>query len=191
MAKLDDPAGPYSAIILAKAGMVRLGFGARLTADLPPPTLFHAVGQGALGVEIRTDDAEAAALCAALTHWETHWACAAERAMLRVLEGGCSVPVGVHSTLAVQGERRATLRLAGTITALDGSVHIQQELAGPVTNVEEAEDIGARLAKMLIDNGGRTILDDIGEDRARRAADAEDTEGEVSKTSAFAPVPPA
>ncbi|KAI0035249.1 porphobilinogen deaminase [Vararia minispora EC-137] len=190
MAKLDDPSGPYSAIILAKAGMVRLGFGDRLTADLPAPTLFHAVGQGALGIEIRADDAEAARLCATLTHWETHWTCSAERACLRVLEGGCSVPVGVHSTFVVESaaQRRATLTLVGTITSLDGGVHVQEELKALVTSLAEAEDVGARLAHTLIANGGRAILDDITKDRARRAASADAVDEESSKSSV--PIPP-
>ncbi|KAI0296678.1 porphobilinogen deaminase, dipyromethane cofactor binding domain-containing protein [Russula brevipes] len=98
-AKLDDPDGPYAALILAKAGLLRLGFDDRVTCDVVAPTLFHAVGQGALAVEIRADDAEARRLCSALTHWPTSWRCLAERACLRVLEGGCSVPVGVHSEL--------------------------------------------------------------------------------------------
>ena len=56
MAKLDAPDGPYAALVLAKAGMVRVGMGARITSDVPPPTLFYAVSQGALGIEIRSDD---------------------------------------------------------------------------------------------------------------------------------------
>ena len=104
MAKLDAPDSPYAAIILAKAGMVRLGWGDRITSDLAPPTLLHAVSQGALAIEIRADDAQARALCAAISHWPTQWACAAERACLRVLEGGCSVPVGVSSRLVEDKE---------------------------------------------------------------------------------------
>jgi hydroxymethylbilane synthase len=81
--------------------MVRLGMGDRLTADLAPPVLYYAVSQGALGIEIRSDDAEAMELCKKLTHRETQWTCLAERACLRVLEGGCSVPVGIQSALLV------------------------------------------------------------------------------------------
>jgi len=187
MRKLDDPEGPYAAIILAKAGMVRQGFGARLTADLPAPTLFHAVGQGALAVEIRADDAEAAALCAAVTHWPTLWACAAERACLRVLEGGCSVPVGVNSALAIEqdlpGRRRATLSITGTITSLDGAQHVQHELSGALESVEQAEETGAKLARILIDNGGRAILDEVAEDRSRRTGENKTAE-EVAKVEA-------
>ncbi|CAL1697299.1 unnamed protein product [Somion occarium] len=86
MAKLDAPDSPYAALILAKAGLVRLGWGSRMTADLHPPTLYHAVSQGALAIEIRSDDTEARELCRSVTHWQTEWQCAAERACLRVLE---------------------------------------------------------------------------------------------------------
>lgn len=190
LAKLDDPEGSYACLILAKAGLVRLGFGDRVTADLEAPTLFHAVGQGALGVEIRSDDAEAIQLCKALTHWQTQWKCLAERACLRVLEGGCSVPVGVHTELAVssdlgEGKRKGTLTLIGTITALDGQRHVEHKSVEVVNSVEEAEEVGVRLAKTLISGGGREILDDITKDRDSRAGEGElKTKEEVRKIEA-------
>lgn len=151
-----------------------------MTSDIVPPTLFHAVGQGALGVEIRADDAEARTLCDALTHWQTSWRCLAERACLRVLEGGCSVPVGVHSELVptslaspsdrAADVRAARLRLVGTITAVDGQRHIEQEIGREVKSPEEAEELGAQVAKQLIEAGGREILDDVAKDRERRGA---------------------
>ncbi|KAI0043877.1 porphobilinogen deaminase [Auriscalpium vulgare] len=179
LAKLDDPAGPYAALILAKAGLVRLGFGGRVTADLAAPTLYHAVGQGALGVEVRADDAAALALCRALTHEPTLWRCAAERACLRVLEGGCSVPVGVDS--ALDGP---TLSITGTITAIDGTLHVQHELAERVGSVEDAEALGAKLARVLVETGGREILDAVAVDRASRGAAEDKTEAEVHKIEA-------
>jgi hydroxymethylbilane synthase len=183
-AKLDDPDGPYAALILAKAGLLRLGFADRVTCDVVAPTLFHAVGQGALAVEIRADDAEARRLCSALTHWPTSWRCLAERACLRVLEGGCSVPVGVHSELvpvpsSAEGNdggdggsdvRVARLRLVGTITAVDGSRHVEQEIAREVSSPEEAEELGVQVAKALIEVGGREILNEVAKDREQRAA---------------------
>jgi hydroxymethylbilane synthase len=165
-------------LILAKAGLLRLGFGDRITSDIVPPTLFHAVGQGALGVEIRADDAEARSLCDALTHWQTSWRCLAERACLRVLEGGCSVPVGVHSELVPDdtaaegggGVRAARLQLVGTITAVDGRRHVEQEIGREVRSPEEAEELGAQVARALVEVGGREILDEIAKDREQRGA---------------------
>jgi hydroxymethylbilane synthase len=183
--KLDNPDGPYAALILAKAGLLRLGYGDRVTSDIVPPTLFHAVGQGALAIEIRADDTEARSLCDALSHWQTSWRCLAERACLRVLEGGCSVPVGVHSELvpddyspiAAEGAgvgggdvRAARLRLVGTITAVDGGRHVEQEIAREVRSTEEVEELGAQLARALVEAGGREILDEVAKDRERRSA---------------------
>jgi hydroxymethylbilane synthase len=159
---------------------MRLEYGDRVTSDIVPPTLFHAVGQGALAIEIRADDAEARSLCEALTHWQTSWRCLAERACLRVLEGGCSVPVGVHSELvpdsssvAAEGGggdvRTARLRLVGTITAVDGQRHVEQEIAREVRSPKEAEELGAQVATALVEAGGREILDEVAKDREQRS----------------------
>ncbi|KIL67714.1 hypothetical protein M378DRAFT_159567 [Amanita muscaria Koide BX008] len=174
--KLDDPNGPYSAIILAKAGMIRLGTGDRITSDLAPPTLYHAVSQGALAIEVRSSDAEAIELCKQLTHWQTQYRCLAERACLRVLEGGCSVPVGVFSTLQedVTKVRSGELTLFGCVTSLDGQTHVEQTLTCPAENIDDAETLGVRVAKSLLATGARKILDEINEDRARRIQDAKE-----------------
>ncbi|KAF5338443.1 hypothetical protein D9758_012233 [Tetrapyrgos nigripes] len=168
LAKLDDPDGPYAAIILAKSGMVRLGKGDRLTSDLGPPTLYHAVSQGALAIEIRNDDKEALELCKRITHQDTAIKCVAERACLRVLEGGCSVPVGVATAL-----RGDVLSITGCVTSLDGSRHVEHTLEEAVNGVGAAEDMGARLARKLIETGAKEILEEINRDRERRAAEAE------------------
>jgi hydroxymethylbilane synthase len=170
-------------LVLAKAGLVRLGFGNRVTSDIVPPTLFHAVGQGALAVEIRADDADARRLCDALTHWQTSWRCLAERAFLRVLEGGCSVPVGVHSELlpAAGDARQGRLRLVGTITALDGQRHVEREIEQDVNSAERGEELGAQLAEALVEAGGREILDEITRDRERRAGEMEEESVQQSK----------
>ncbi|KAJ6588950.1 porphobilinogen deaminase, dipyromethane cofactor binding domain-containing protein [Mycena capillaripes] len=169
LAKLDAPDGPYAALVLAKAGMVRIGLGDRLTADLPPPTLYYAVSQGALALEIRSDDAEAMELCKQLTHRQTQWSCLAERACLRVLEGGCSVPVGVSTQLNEAGE----LQMTGCVTSLDGKRHVEHTLKEKVGSVQDAEQVGTRLAKILVDNGAGEILAEINKDKERRIAEAE------------------
>lgn len=111
LAKLNAPDGAYTALTLAKADLVRLGLGDRISSEIPPPTLYHAVSQGALAVEVRSDDVEAIELCKRLTHRETLWECSAERACLRVLEGGFSVPVGAVCRLGLRvnlsGKRRS------------------------------------------------------------------------------------
>lgn len=181
LAKLDAPDGPYTALILAKAGLVRLGMGDRVTADLTAPILFHAVSQGALAVEIRSDDQEARELCKMLTHQETQWKCLAERALLRELEGGCSVPVGVSTSLSQIDKSaseltRATLEITGCVTSLDGSVHVQDTLTQEIESTRGAEELGRNLAIKLMANGAKAILDDITQDRRKRASDAEKAE---------------
>lgn len=178
---MDAPDGPYAALILAKAGIVRLGMSDRISSDVGPPTLYHAVSQGALGVEIRSDDKEALELCKKLTHRETSWRCSAERACLRVLEGGCSVPVGVSSKL-VAGEGGEVLTVTGCVTGLDGKEHVEQTVSEKVASQEDAESIGVKLARLLIETGAKKILDDINVDRERRVGEAKAAD-EVAQAS--------
>jgi len=168
MAKLDAKDSPYAAIVLAKAGMVRLGMGNRLTSDLSPPLLYHAVSQGALAIEIRSDDKEALEICKQITHRETALRCLAERACLRKLEGGCSVPVGIDSSL--DGN---VLTITGCVTALDGSKHVEHTMKETVSSEEQAENVGTRLANVLIETGAKEILDDITVDRQQRIEEAQ------------------
>jgi hydroxymethylbilane synthase len=180
MAKLDAPDGPYTAIILAKAGLVRFGAGHRITADVGAPTLYYAVSQGALAIEIRSDDAEARSVLQAIIHQQTDWTCSAERSFLRVLEGGCSVPVGINSALV----NKRTLKLTGCVTALDGTVHVENTIEEEVQSREEAEAIGERLARILMETGAQEILDEVAADRARRINSAKKTDAEVQKIEA-------
>lgn len=99
LSKLDSPTSPFAALILAIAGLSRIGMQHRITAPLSGPVLMHAVGQGALGVELRSHDPRTREMLRGIGHWQTEWRCGAERGCLRVLEGGCSVPVGIESKL--------------------------------------------------------------------------------------------
>ena len=171
LAKLDAVDGPYAALVLAKSGLVRLGMGDRATSDILPPTLYYAVSQGALAVEVRSDDAEAIELCKKITHRDTLWRCMAERACLRVLEGGCSVPVGVESTLSAV-DNSEILTLTGCVTSVDGMEHVQHTLKEIIASLEDAEKVGEKLAKALMEIGAKKILDDINVDRDRRVAEA-------------------
>lgn len=164
LAKLDAPDGEYAALVLAKAGLLRLGWQSRISSDITPPALYHAVGQAALGVEIRSNDLTVQELVSSLTHPPTDLCCRAERACLRVLEGGCSVPVGVASHLADDG----TLSLTATITSLSGDRHIQHTLVRPIQDVSQTEALGAELARILINSGGGEILEQVNADRASR-----------------------
>ncbi len=149
--KLDD--GEYDAIILAVAGLQRLGMGNRVHQILPPEVSLHAVGQGALGIECRQGDGEILALLKTLEHLPTTYRCLAERAFLRELEGGCQVPIGVNTTIDDD-----TLTLKGIVASLDGQTLITNQVQGPVS---EAEPLGTQLAQQLRAEGAQAILDEI------------------------------
>ena len=149
--KLDE--GGYDGIILAVAGLQRLGMGDRIHQILPSAVSLHAVGQGALGIECRDGDADILNLLKVLHHDETGYRCYAERAFLRELEGGCQVPIGVNTVIA--GE---TLTLTGIVASLDGQQIVKDEIQGPL---ETAESMGTALAKCAKAAGAQTILDEI------------------------------
>lgn len=151
LGKLD--AGEYDAIILAVAGLKRLGLGDRIRHAMPAEESLPAVGQGAVGIECRLDDAQAIALLSALNDEETAVRVKAERAMNTRLEGGCQVPIGSFALL--QGDE---LWLRGLVGSPDGKVMVRGERRGPK---EEAEKMGISLAEELLDNGAREILKEV------------------------------
>lgn len=148
LAKLD--AGEFDAILLAAAGLIRLGFTDRIRTHLPVESSLPANGQGAVGIECRSDDAAVLALLAPLEHTPTRLAVLAERAMNRRLQGGCQVPIGAFAEL--QGEQ---LWLRGLVGALDGSHILRAEVRGPAASPEQ---LGEQLAEMLLAQGAGHIL---------------------------------
>lgn len=102
-----------------------------------------------------------------LSHQPTDWRCRAERSCLRILEGGCSVPVGTETVLTSRGDV-LTLTLTGTVTSLSGDNHVQQTRSREVSSVEDAVALGEEVARALIGNGGREILQEVTLDRASR-----------------------
>lgn len=149
--KLD--AGEYDAIILAVAGLHRLGMSDRIHQILPDEVSLHAVGQGALGIECRADDAEVLSILKAIEHIPTRDRTFAERAFLRTLEGGCQVPIGVNTEL--EGD---SLTLTGIVASVDG----QKLVKGAVTGLaSDAEQLGIELAEKLRNQGATEILEEI------------------------------
>jgi len=110
-----------------------------------------------------------------ISHWRTEWTCRGERACLRVLEGGCSVPVGISSNLTGEPGSEKTLQMTCTVTALDGSFQVEQTAEGVVNSGEDAEKLGEKLANLLIDHGAGRVLDDVKRDREAKQAKAEAT----------------
>jgi hydroxymethylbilane synthase len=138
------------AIILAEAGLLRLGLGGHITEVLDRGWMLPAVGQGALGLECRAGDGPALALLAALDDAGTHRAVLAERALLRGLGGGCLAPLGALA--AVQGD---ALTLRAAVLTPGGSRRVADEASGPAA---EAEAVGLRLAEALLARGARALL---------------------------------
>lgn len=148
LAKLD--AGEYDAIILAAAGLIRLGMQQRIKNEISAQLSLPAVGQGAVGIECRNDDVELIALLAPLNHPETAIRVRAERAMNAKLNGGCQVPIGSFAEL---NNEQITLR--GLVGSVDGKVILHAKHAD---TLENAEQLGERVAQMLLDQGAAAIL---------------------------------
>ncbi|MFT4732524.1 MAG: hydroxymethylbilane synthase [Gammaproteobacteria bacterium] len=154
LSKLDG--GQYDAIILASAGLIRLGMHDRIRQEINADLSLPAVGQGAVGVECRNDDAELIALLAPLNHTATAIRVKAERAMNARLEGGCQVPIGSYAVL--DGN---LLLLRGLVGTPDGKTMLKAQAQGQLT---DAEQIGEIVANELLAKGARSILDSLSTD---------------------------
>jgi porphobilinogen deaminase len=151
LAKLDD--GQYDAIVLATSGLQRLGFDERIRYQIPPEVCLPAVGQGALGIECRTDDHELVSLIEPLIHKDSSDRVLAERALNTRLEGGCQVPIGAYSEL--EGDQ---LHLRGLVASPDGQSVFQ---VNGSAHRDEGQNLGRQLAEELLDKGAGAILADV------------------------------
>lgn len=188
LGKLDAEDSPYAAIVLAVAGLKRLGMESRISQYLSSDNggVLHSVGQGALAIEIRKNDDVMQTMLQKVRCERTTRACSAERALLRTLEGGCSVPIGIETTwrgnkgLTVgaqppdafdkHGEAVAEagpdlddqeLVLKTVVVSVDGKESVDHATARKVRSVEEAEAMGRDVAKMLLEKGADKILEKI------------------------------
>jgi len=148
LAKLD--AGEYDAIILAAAGLIRLGFGERIRSSISVDESLPAGGQGAVGIECRTTDSELHALLECLNHAPTATRVVAERALNKCLNGGCQVPIACYAVL--EGDQ---LWLRGLVGQPDGTVLLRAEGRAPAA---DAEALGVQVAEALLDQGAEQIL---------------------------------
>ncbi len=178
--KLDD--GEYDAIILASAGLNRLGLAERITSFLPAPDFLPAVGQGALGLETREDDAETNAVVAKLIDRATYLSVIAERALLAELQGGCLVPIGAQGNLLAMDEGTEILTLQAQILSFDGlqsfdttSIQVLDPKQFPdglplETQRGLAECLGKGAAQALLEQGASALVEDIRRVRDERNA---------------------
>jgi hydroxymethylbilane synthase len=149
--------GEYDAIVLSKAGLDRLGWSAKISEPLSTEISLPAVGQGAIAIESRVKDQEAAEILGKLDDQETRTVIIAERALLAALQGGCQVPLGAWARM-----ERGELLMEAVVCSVDGVQYVRQKATAPPS---EAAELGQRMAALLIEGGARNILDEV--NRAR------------------------
>ncbi|KAL2828325.1 porphobilinogen deaminase, dipyromethane cofactor binding domain-containing protein [Aspergillus pseudoustus] len=159
LAKIDDPESEYTCMVMSAAGMERIGLQHRITQYMGSKDggILHAVGQGALGLEIRKDDKKTRAFVDQLGDRRSTLACLAERALLRALDGGCSVPIGAETEWIAQD----TLKISGIVVSLDGTQKVLHERQADVKTDQEAVALGTTLAQTLSQAGADKILEVI------------------------------
>jgi len=145
--------GRYDATILAAAGIDRMGWSERIAERIDSHIMISAVGQGAIGVEIRKEDMFMIGLCGQITDLPTALAVRAERRLMKHLEGGCQVPIGALGTI-----EETTLTLQGVVASLDGTEVLRDTVSGPAS---DPEALGDALAQKLLAAGADKILDEI------------------------------
>lgn len=145
--------GYCDAIIMAAAGLQRLGLDKYITEILEPTMMIPAVSQGVIAMEIRKNDAAIKEICARINHTPTENAASAERAFMNTLEGGCQIPVGCYTVVT-----NGIMRIIGFIASIDGKTYLKEEISG---EIGIAEFMGIELAKKLLKQGGDKILKEI------------------------------
>ena len=149
--------GEYDAILLAKAGLDRLGWSDRITEIFAPDVFLPAVGQGAIAAECRLSDSEAAEVLASLDDAESRTAIIAERSLLSALQGGCQVPLGAWART-----ERGELILEACVCSVDGSQYVRQRATAPS---EQAAALGEHVARLLLESGAQSILEGVSRER--------------------------
>jgi hydroxymethylbilane synthase len=149
--------GEYEAILLAKAGLDRLGVSQRISEILSPEVCMPAVGQGAIAVECRLKDVETADILGPLDDAETRTAIIAERALLAALQGGCQLPLGAWARI-----ERGELVLEACVCSVDGVQYVKQRATGPP---DQAATLGEHMARLLIEAGAQSILEEVSRQR--------------------------
>ena len=149
--------GEYDALVLAKAGLDRLGSAHRISEVLSPDICMPAVGQGAIGVECRAGDTHTSEILEKLNHDETRAAIIAERTLLSAMQGGCQVPLGAWARM-----ERNELVLEACVCSVDGSQYLRQRATAPP---DQPRALGEQMARLLIDAGAQSILDEVSRQR--------------------------
>ncbi len=149
--------GEYDAIVLAKAGLDRLGLSQRISETFAPEIFMPAVGQGAIAVETRLNDNETGDFLSKLDDPETRAAIITERSLLGALQGGCQVPIGAWARI-----ERGEMVLDACVTSVDGQQQVKQRLTGAA---DQGVQLGEQMARLLMETGAQTILEEVGRQR--------------------------
>lgn len=161
LSKLDAEDGEYSCLILAAAGLLRMDLGARITQYLDSNThgggMLHAVGQGSLAIEVREGDEKTLDILSSLSNQDSTLAGLSERSLMRTLEGGCSVPIGVETTWIEKGK----LLMKAIVVSLDGTAVVEAQRLDEVLDEKAADEFGWKLAQDLVEKGAAKILEAI------------------------------
>jgi len=148
----------FDAIVLASAGLFRMGWEDRISEYLDPTVCLPAVGQGALGIECRSNDAEILALLELLNDPKSSLTVKAERSFLKRLNGGCQVPIGAYAEVELQNNQKSgIIRLTGMVGTPDGDIILKETMTGV-----DPIDLGQKLGELLISQGADRILDQVG-----------------------------
>jgi hydroxymethylbilane synthase len=149
--------GEYEAVMLAKAGLDRLGLSNRITETMDPEVFLPAVGQGAVAVECRLKDTEASEMVSGLDHAEPRTAIIAERSLLSAIQGGCQVPLGAWARI-----ERGELVLEACVCSVDGLQYVKQRATSAP---EQAAELGGQMANLLMQSGAQSILEEVSRQR--------------------------
>lgn len=174
--KLDDDESPFDALILAAAGLIRLELGHRITEFLSSKSggMLYAVGQGAIGIESRTNDERMTKILDRINDRFTSFACLAERSLLRKLEGGCSTPLGVETEWILDGPESPRLQMRAVVVSVAGTESTEIEMERPITTAEAAESFGIEVAEALVARGAGKILEAIHAKKRTEVIDLQD-----------------
>lgn len=157
-----DSLDKFECIILAAAGLIRVGLQDRITKYLNLDDMYYAVGQGALGIEIKKGDERIKSILSKVECLPTTYCCLAERSLMRFLEGGCSVPLGVNTEYNPSNK---LLNLKALVVSPDGKECVEAEVSKLIETRHDCEELGIELGKLMIDRGVKSILDKIDYDQ--------------------------
>ena len=174
--KLDEEDSPFDALILAAAGLIRLGLGDRISEFLSSKTggMLHAVGQGAIGIESRKNDVRMSQILEKINDKSASFPCLAERSLLRKLEGGCSAPLGVETEWLSDGGGMPRLRMRSIVVSVNGKENVEIEMEERIETAEAAEDFGIKVANALVTRGAGRILEAIQAKKKTEVIDLQD-----------------